>query len=160
MNQGQKPATGRSDTPAKAGDLHVRDPRGRFQPGVSGNRQGRKAGSRNRATIALQRLLEGEGEAITRKAVEMALGGDSTALRLVFERILPAPKDRPVIVDIPTLTGVATARDAIGRIIEQAAAGRLTPSEARTFAELVGTHMEASVLMDLEHRVASLERKP
>ena len=39
--------------------------------------KGRPSGSRNKATIALQSLLEAEGKAITRKAVEMAKAGDA-----------------------------------------------------------------------------------
>ena len=57
--------------------------RGRpFEKGRSGHPAGRRAGSRNRATLAAAALLEGESEALTRKAVELALVGDSTAMRL------------------------------------------------------------------------------
>jgi hypothetical protein len=45
---------------------------GTFQKGQSGNPSGRPAGSRNKATLALDALLDGEGEAITRKAIELA----------------------------------------------------------------------------------------
>ena len=42
---------------------------------ASGNKPGgRKAGSRNTATLAVEALLEGEAEGLTRKAIEMALG--------------------------------------------------------------------------------------
>jgi hypothetical protein len=34
------------------------------------------------ATLAAEALLDGEAEALTRKVVEMALAGDSTAMRL------------------------------------------------------------------------------
>jgi hypothetical protein len=58
-----------------------------FKPGQSGNPSGRPHGSRNKATLALEALLDGEGEAITRKAIEKALEGDTAALRLCLERI-------------------------------------------------------------------------
>ena len=45
----------------------------RFQVGQSGNPEGRPRGSRNRATIAVQELLDGEGEVIARKAIELAI---------------------------------------------------------------------------------------
>ena len=52
-------------------------PRGRpFEKGGSGNPGGRRRGSRSRVTLAAAALLAGESEALTRKAVEMALGGD------------------------------------------------------------------------------------
>ena len=64
--------------------------RGRpFRPGVSGNLAGRLPGTRNRATMAAEALLDGEAQALTRKAIELALAGDTTALRLSLERIVP-----------------------------------------------------------------------
>ena len=60
--------------------------RGRpFEKGRSGNPAGRPRGNRNRSTLAAQLLLQGEAEALTRKAVELALSGDPTALRLCIE---------------------------------------------------------------------------
>src|ERR1700730_15620800 len=57
--------------------------RGRpFEKGQSGNPAGRRVGCRNKTTLAAATLLAGEAEALTRKAVELALGGDPTALRL------------------------------------------------------------------------------
>jgi hypothetical protein len=56
--------------------------RGRpFVKGQSGNPRGKPKGVRNRATLAAEALLDGEAEALTRKAVEMALGGDVMALK-------------------------------------------------------------------------------
>ena len=43
-----------------------------FQPGQSGNPDGRPRGARNRRTIALENLVEGGADAITRKAIDMA----------------------------------------------------------------------------------------
>jgi hypothetical protein len=71
--------------------------RGRpFKPGQSGNPLGRPKGVRNRATVAAEALLEGEAEALTRKAIELALAGDPTALRLCLERISAAPQGSTV----------------------------------------------------------------
>ena len=41
-------------------------------------------------------LLDGEAEALTRKAVDLALEGDTTALRLCLERIAPPQRDAHV----------------------------------------------------------------
>ena len=71
--------------------------RGRpFEKGRSGNPGGRRRGSRNRTTLAAAVLLEGQSEALTRKAVELALAGDPVALRLCIERILPVCRERAV----------------------------------------------------------------
>jgi hypothetical protein len=60
--------------------------RTRGKPFQLGN-SGRPSGSRNKATLALEALLDGEAEALTRKAIEMALEGDTTVMRLVMDRI-------------------------------------------------------------------------
>jgi hypothetical protein len=69
----------------------------------SGNPAGRPRGARNRATIAAEALLEGEAEALTRKAIELAMAGDPTALRLCLERLVPPRKGRAVAFDLPAL---------------------------------------------------------
>ncbi len=52
-------------------------------------RHGRgSVGARHRSTLAAEALLDGETEQLTRKAVELALGGDTIALRLCLERII------------------------------------------------------------------------
>ena len=61
--------------------------RGRpFAKGQSGNPAGWPRGSMNRSTRAAQLLLDGEATALSRKAVELALAGDPTALRLCLDR--------------------------------------------------------------------------
>src|SRR4051794_19245708 len=80
-----------------------------FQKGESGNPQGKPKGTRHRVTIAAEILLEGEAEAITRKAIELAKAGDGPALRLCMDRIYPARKDRPVRFRLPPLEKVGDA---------------------------------------------------
>jgi hypothetical protein len=46
-----------------------------FQKGQSGNPAGRPRGSRNKTTVLMQNLLDGEAEEIARKAIEMAKAG-------------------------------------------------------------------------------------
>jgi len=93
----------------RSANEHKRNPQGQWGKGESGNPAGRPAGSRNKATLWLEELLEGEGERITRKAVEQAMLGDPHALRLCMERIYPPRKER--LIDLP-LPDVKTAADA------------------------------------------------
>lgn len=69
---------------------------GRFQPGQSGNPAGRVKSTRTRATLAMDALLEGEAEALTRKAIEMVLDGDGPAMRLCLDRLCPPRRDHHV----------------------------------------------------------------
>ena len=70
--------------PAPAGNQQTNT---KFKPGQSGNPKGRVPGSRNAATRAMEALLDGESDALTRKAIEMAKGGDMAALRLCLDRM-------------------------------------------------------------------------
>jgi len=106
-----------------------------FQPGQSGNPNGRPKGSRNAATLALESLLD--GEALTRKAVELALTGDIAALRLCLDRILPPRKDRPVSFEMPPINNAVDARAASAALLAAVASGDLTPSEASEVGKLI-----------------------
>jgi len=128
--------------------------RGRpFEKGRSGNPAGRQLGSRNRATLAAATLLAGESEALTRKAVEMALAGDPTAMRLCMERVLPPCRERTFELSLPliedALTGETTgpsARDvarAMDAVMGALADGEITPGEAETIAGVVDTFVRA-----------------
>ncbi len=62
-----------------------------FKQGQSGNINGRPKGSKNRST-ELQKLLEPHAPALVEKAVEMALNGDTAAMKMCLDRIIPAMK--------------------------------------------------------------------
>ena len=49
-----------------------------------------QATARNTTTVALETLLDGQAQALTQKAIDLALAGDITALRLRLDRILIA----------------------------------------------------------------------
>jgi hypothetical protein len=134
-----------------------RDHRGRWRKGTSGNPLGPPAGSRHRTTRALEALLDGEAEGLTRKAVELALAGDTVALRLCLERLMPPRKDRPVALALPSLDGTADLPTITAALLTAVAAGELTPGEAGEFAKLVETHRRAIETADIERRLATLE---
>jgi len=73
------------------------------KPFVPGNRhgKGRPAGSRNKASLELQELLEGEGPAIMRKLIRLAKAGNERALRLCLERLIPPCRERRVQITLP-----------------------------------------------------------
>ena len=71
-----------------------------WRKGVSGNPSGKPKGSLNRVTLAIQSLLDGEGEELTRKAIELAKDGDLTALRAMpwKESVLQENHDRFLLI--------------------------------------------------------------
>jgi hypothetical protein len=128
--------------------------RGRpFEKGRSGNPAGRRPGSRNKATLAAAALLAGESEALTRKAVEMALDGDPTAMRLCMERVLSPCRERTVKFSLPPIEGAHTGETsgpsagdiarAMDAVTSALAEGEITPGEAEKIAGVVDTFVRA-----------------
>jgi hypothetical protein len=107
--------------------------------------------------LALEALLDGEAEALTRKAIDMALDGDTTAMRLVMDRIMPPRKDRPVMFTLPKLETPADAVKASAALVEAVASGDLTPSEADDLSRLVDRFVRAVETTDVLERLESLE---
>ena len=130
-----------------------------FRPGQSGNPDGRPKGSRNKATLAMEALLDGEAEAITRKAIEMAKEGDMTAIRLCLERILPTIKSRPIEIDLPPVKTAQDIQAAHGAVIAAMAKGEITPDDAGTIAGVLEARRRAIETVELEARMVALEEK-
>ena len=131
---------------------------GRFEKGRSGNPRGRPLGSRNSATLAAEALLEGEAEKLTRKCIELAMDGDTVALRLCLERIYPARRDRPVTFPLPPITSARDAADIAAAVAEAVAAGHITPSEAAEFGKVIEIYIRAYQVAELSDRVACVEQ--
>ncbi len=132
--------------------------RGRPWPkGRSGNPTGKPKGTRHRVTQAAEALLEGEAEAITRKAIELAKAGDTVALRLVLERILPPRKGRPVDLRLPAVKQVADLLVACEAVTAAMANGEITPDEAATVVSVMEVVRKSIETVDLERRLSALE---
>ena len=128
-----------------------------FRKGQSGNPKGKPKGTLNHATRAVMALLDGEAEALTRKAVEMALSGDATALRLCLERLAPPRKDAPLAFEVPAMTCAGDATKALGGILKAVGDGGMTPSEGAAVAALIENYRKTLETSDLEARIAALE---
>jgi hypothetical protein len=140
-------------TDRNSGQKSARASRGRFAKG----NPGKPYGSRHRATQAVQALLDGEAEALTRKAVEMAMGGDATALRLCIERLSPPPKDAPVTFPIPKMDRSADAAGAVAAVVAAVACGDLTPTQGERIAGIIEAWRRAIETTELAARVEALE---
>ena len=128
-----------------------------FQPGKSGNPSGRPAGSRNKATLAIEALLDGEAEALTRTCIERALGGDMAALKLCMDRICPPRKDAPISFKMPSVNNASDAASVMRSILEQVAKGSISPSEAKTVSEVIENYRRLLEATEFEERLSALE---
>src|SRR5260370_13252465 len=99
-----------------------------FQPGNTFGR-GRPQGSRNKATIALQKMLDDRGESITRKCSLMAMQGDATAMRLCMERLIAPRKDQPVKFKLPLVRTAAEVPEPVSVVVQPDCRGQITHPE-------------------------------
>lgn len=122
--------------------------------------QGRPAGSKNNVTIAAENLIQGEGEALSRKLVELALDGNVACLKTAIERLIPVCKTRPIALpDMPRVTSIADASTLTGYVLNVVAEGKITPLEGEVLSRSCERHLKALEVRDIEQRLADLEKR-
>jgi hypothetical protein len=130
-----------------------------FQKGMSGNPAGKPKGARHKATRAVEALLDGEAEALTRKAIEKALGGDTVALRLCLDRLCPPRKSRPIDLDLPPSDDAFDASKFFDMVMRGVADGEVTPDEAGEVAKLIEAQARIREMSEFEQRLKSVEER-
>lgn len=129
----------------------------KFKKGTSGNPAGKPPGAKDKRT-ELRALLQPHAAALLGKAVELALSGDSTALRLCLDRITPTlkPTTEPVTSALPT-TG--TLSEQAAAIYRAATAGEISGDDAAHLMNLLQAQMKIQEFTEIEKRLAELEAK-
>jgi hypothetical protein len=110
-----------------------------FQPGQSGNPNGRPKGIVDKRA-ELRGLLEPHAKEIVEKLIESAKAGDPTALRLCIERLIPRVKPDTGINFVLPEGGIDLGNNMLEiahRITETVACGSLTIEEAERFTEFL-----------------------
>jgi len=130
--------------------------KGQFQPGHSGNPAGKPKGARDKRTV-LRKLMEPHSEALVQKAVDMALEGDTTALRLCLERIVPALRSQDMPVNLGSLKG--SLSEQAGKINQAMAGGKITPADASSVLSALTSQAKIQEFDELERRIAKLEAR-
>jgi hypothetical protein len=117
--------------------------------------------------MAALTIMEADAETISHKAVELALGGDLTAIRIVLDRLVAPRRDRPVEIALPKIVAASDLVAAASAIVEALAEGTVTPSEAAALstalsgvAKAVETYEIAERLERLEERLGVAGRNP
>src|SRR5271154_6508556 len=135
---------------------YAENTRGRpFGPG----NPGKPKGARHRTTLAVEALLDGEAKKLTRKAIDLALAGDTTALRLCIERIAPLRRGRPVVFELPSGNTAADVVTTLGAVETLLAAGHLTPEEASAGVSVIEGQRRAIEAAELETRLRAIEER-
>jgi len=130
-----------------------------FQKGQSGNPAGRPRGSRNKHTIAAEKLFAEDAEVLARVAIDLAKAGDIAALRLCLDRVCAPHRHRPMAFDMPALGVAADAVGAMRNLMEGLAEGEVSAPEAAGLAKVIEGFAKALVTFDLDKRLVDLERR-
>jgi len=104
--------------------------------------------------------LDGEAEALTRKAIGLAKAGDISALRLCIERIGPVRKDVPIQFELPVIKNAGEAAKAAAAVLRAVSEGEITPLEGAAVMGLVENFRKALETSELEARIVALETTP
>ncbi|KVH49886.1 DUF5681 domain-containing protein [Burkholderia diffusa] len=128
----------------------------RFRKGESGNPAGKPKGARDKRT-ALRELLQPHAADLVRKAVELALAGDTAALRICIDRCIPAVKAKDEPISISGLAG--SLADQGKAVVAAMATGTITPDEAAAVMAVISAQAKIVEADELERRIAALEEK-
>lgn len=122
-----------------------------------GRPKGRKDTRRRRRT-ELRLLLEDSAPKLISKAVRLALAGDTTAMRLCLERLVPPLKAESVVDGPPAVAGGSLV-ELSRAVVEAALDGRMSANVARELTGALGNVARVQEVTELQERLAELERR-
>lgn len=129
VNNGEVPETESASTQPKSG---------KFERGQSGNPNGRPKGSRNKSTLAREKI---DIAAVLDVVQEQALAGDRASQRLLLELVVPRAKYPTVSFDLPEKIDTPEAlAEASAEIVQQIADGNIPPEQAQVLMSLLKDH--------------------
>jgi hypothetical protein len=132
----------------------VKTTRTAWVKGQSGNPAGRMPGVER-----VRQLLKPRSEDLINKAVELALAGDTVALRLCIDRIAPPPRAEFALASIPGIALAGSMGDKARAVLEAVGNAVISPDAA---AMLLGALASATKIIESEElvdRIAALEAR-
>src|SRR4051794_35041088 len=97
-----------------------------FVKGQSGNPVGKRPGTRNRATIIAEEMLDSAARPLLRGAIDDAQGGDGVMTRFCLSRIIGPRRERPVRFELPPIKSAADLSTAMQAVTTAGAPGGVT----------------------------------
>ena len=129
-------------------------PPGAWKPGQSGNPGGRPSGAER-----VRQLLEPKRAGLLKKAVELAMAGDSVVMRALLDRLAPAPRSQHPATAIPGLADAGTLTEKAAAIVDAMGRGEISPDAGALMLGAIAGACRVAEFDELQRRVAELERK-
>ncbi len=128
----------------------------RYEKGQSGNPNGRPKGIQDRR-VALRAMLDPHKDALVEKAVELALDGDTQAMKLCLDRLIPPIKS----VEMPVQANITgdTLADQARSVIALADQGQHSIQEIIGLMHAVSSMARIIDVDELERRISALESR-
>jgi hypothetical protein len=132
----------------------------RGRPFEAGNKmgRGRRPGSRNKRSVFAE-MMEGHGEALIKQCQVLAMQGDPTALKLCIDRLVAPCKSSSSRFRLPPLRTVNDLVQALPRIMQEVARGRLSAQEGEAIASMLDSQRRALETEEFEARLKAMEQK-
>jgi hypothetical protein len=132
--------------------------RGRpFQPGNKLGR-GRPSGSRNKKTVLIEELLADNSEPLLRKALQLALKGNTQMLRLLLDPVLRRPKDAPVTIGRLPMGTPEELLQSQARVMQELASGKLSLNQVEQIFQMLENARKLMETRDHNQRVRAMEQ--
>ena len=128
----------------------------KFKPGESGNPDGRPVGSKDKRT-QYRELFEPHADALIQKAIDLALDGDTTCLKMCIDRLVSPFRAKNATVILDDIEGTLTEKGE--KIINAMGKGELSPSDASSMLSALAAQARIIEIIDLEERISKLEAK-
>ena len=126
-----------------------------FTKGKSGNPSGRPKGIQDKRT-ALRDLLTPHAPDLIAKAVELAMQGDTTALRMCIDRLIPPLKAQATRTQLDASGSLSECGEAILKAIT---AGELDPATGNSLIGALATQAKLLEVTAIEERLTALEER-
>jgi len=130
----------------------------KFQKGASGNPAGRPRGITDKRA-QMHQALQKHRTAILNKVVELALGGDVRAAKLVLDRTLPPLRPRDEPLQFPVDIEGKYKGDYALAIFKKILGGELSPSDGKELLAALASVVTVAEIDFLRTRVEALEAR-
>jgi hypothetical protein len=132
-----------------------------YKPGQSGNPAGKPKGAGDRR-LEVRKMLESRSQEVVDTLIDMALKDrDTTALKLIMERISPKPRAESVNlgIQVNNLSNKEEMRKMISDVLVGTLKGDVPDDQGKSIAALVKSASEMDQRMEDARRLDAIEER-